>query len=137
MAKKRARLLYQALIDGLSYLPNNVIEAEAAVIKKLEDDGIADAAKAAVDYCLNELDETVKDHEALLLAAMRPEDRHALLVDGIMALDADNTALFTDDGKPQVKALEEVVGFTVSAAERDDAWAEVESDLDDEAGIVS
>jgi hypothetical protein len=30
---------------------------------------------------------------------------------------------FTADGKPQVKALETVLGYAITADERDEAWA--------------
>ncbi len=44
------------------------------------------------------------------------------LINAIGQLDRENKEHFTAAGLPQTKALEEVVGEDVSAAERDEAW---------------
>ena len=49
----------------------------------------------------------------------------AEILAAIDKLDKGNPDHFTNDGKPQVKAIEAVLGLRVTAAERDAAWAEV------------
>ena len=57
-----------------------------------------------------------------------PEDfdaaRMALLLDAINSLEEGNEAHWTNSGLPEVAALKEITGGTVSGAERDAAWAE-------------
>lgn len=49
------------------------------------------------------------------------------LVEAIKQLDPENSDHFTSGGKPQVDALSKLVGAPVSAASRDEAWAEVQA----------
>lgn len=44
-------------------------------------------------------------------------------------LEGDDEGAFTGDGKPDVRKLSDVVGFTVTAKERDTAWAVVNDTL--------
>ena len=46
----------------------------------------------------------------------------AALVEAIGGLNKDDEDLWTGSGKPNVNALEAVLGYAVSAAERDGAW---------------
>ena len=55
--------------------------------------------------------------------ASTEKPRGQLLADAIQAmLDGSNEGDFTSDGKPNLKALSDRVGFTVSREERDVAW---------------
>lgn len=67
-------------------------------------------------------------------AAPDPEaSKFALICAGIeKMLNGDDDGAFTNDGRPQVSKLSEVVGFTVTAGERDEAWAAVEAATKDE-----
>lgn len=49
-------------------------------------------------------------------------DRLAEIVLAIDVLDSDNKDLWTGEGKPQVKAIENELGFDITADERDAAW---------------
>ncbi|CCN69784.1 HI1506-related protein [Vibrio nigripulchritudo] len=51
------------------------------------------------------------------------------LVDAILKLDASNASHFTSSGKPQVDALESLMGTKVTAAERDEAWQQVQDSV--------
>ncbi len=53
-----------------------------------------------------------------------PEATREEVAAAIKKLDKANKSLFTADGKPQVKALEDLIGKTVTAAVRDAAWVE-------------
>jgi hypothetical protein len=56
--------------------------------------------------------------------------RFALICSGIEKLiEGNDDSAFTNDGKPDVRKLSEVVGMTVTARERDEAWAAVEAEL--------
>lgn len=53
-----------------------------------------------------------------------PADLQSAIVAAIRGLDEDNPDNFTGGGKPQVPALMLALGYTISAKERDAAWAE-------------
>ena len=46
------------------------------------------------------------------------------LISAISQLDPENPAHFTTSNKPQVDVLEKLTGQSVTASERDDAWAD-------------
>lgn len=46
-----------------------------------------------------------------------------IIADAIEQLSPGNTEQWTTDGKPSVKELEQITGFDISAAERDEAFA--------------
>ena len=57
-------------------------------------------------------------------------DRHAAIVDAIARLDPKDRSLWSGRGKsrkPRVDAIEAVLGYDITAAERDAAWAEVQA----------
>lgn len=56
------------------------------------------------------------------LEATQAPDRMARIREAIGGLDRDDSALWTGAGIPKVEAIETVVGFNISAAERDAAW---------------
>ncbi|MCK9389771.1 MAG: hypothetical protein M0Q22_15450 [Sulfuritalea sp.] len=70
MANKQARLLAKKIIDGVTYQPNQVIEADAALIKALVKEGAADDSGAAVKHCIEQ--EGVKP-----VLHVSPEDKAA------------------------------------------------------------
>ncbi len=64
------------------------------------------------------------------------EERHTLIVGAIRDLiesdpEKGDESSWTKSGKPDVKALESLIGSPVSAAERDAAWQEVSTDSGD------
>lgn len=50
MATKKARMLVDHDVEGLRYKCNSIIEADAAIIKQLVKDGMADDTAAAVKH---------------------------------------------------------------------------------------
>jgi len=101
-----------------------VLDAEQA--RKLIDSGHARLVATASG------DEPVADHSSSDNGDgnSEPESRHALIVGAIRdLLEADperaDESTWTKSGKPDVKALESLLGFDISAAERDAAWDEV------------
>lgn len=54
-------------------------------------------------------------------------ERDDAIVASMIGLDAENTALFTADGRPTVEAVSQAAGFAVNAADRDRLWAVVSS----------
>ena len=66
---------------------------------------------------------------AVIEGAIKPEgdELQAAIRAAIEALDPDNPRHFTKGGKPDVRALEAVLGFEISAAERDEAHAAIEA----------
>lgn len=62
-----------------------------------------------------------------------PDQKTQLIVDAIERIvDGGDKAQLTANGLPTVEALSTAVGFTVSASERDAAFAVFEASLDDE-----
>lgn len=65
------------------------------------------------------------DGKAAVVAPTDPAERQAAIVAAIATLDADNGDLWLKDGKPNADAINAVLGYTVTAAERNAAWAEI------------
>lgn len=57
-----------------------------------------------------------------------PEERLAAIRDAIAQLDPENPEHFTKDGKPQVAAIEAILGYNITAAERDAAMEPASSE---------
>ncbi|MDP6622794.1 MAG: hypothetical protein QF754_11070 [Alphaproteobacteria bacterium] len=55
-----------------------------------------------------------------------PEGRREAIKATIAQLDLSDPTHVTEDGKPDATVLSDLLGWKVSAKERDDAWAEVE-----------
>jgi hypothetical protein len=55
-----------------------------------------------------------------------PEVRRAAIKATIAQLDLSDPTHVTEDGKPDATVLTDLLGWKVSAKERDNAWAEVE-----------
>ncbi len=51
-----------------------------------------------------------------------PESNSNDIVDAIGELDPEDEELWTQGGKPQVEALEALLGYPVSGKQRDEAW---------------
>lgn len=70
-----------------------------------------------------EIDEEVVDPSG----ALSKEERLAAIVNAIAQLDKEDGALWKSDGAPNAAAIGALTGFAVSAAERDEAWAQISS----------
>jgi len=57
-----------------------------------------------------------------------PAERQAAIVAAIEKLNVDNPDVWLRDGRPNASSLTEIVGWTVSAAERDAAWAAIQAE---------
>ena len=57
-----------------------------------------------------------------------PEAHRAAIKATIAQLDISDPAHVTEEGKPDATVLSDLLGWKVSARERDDVWAEMESD---------
>lgn len=53
------------------------------------------------------------------------EDKATAIKQAIQLLDSKNGDHFTGSGVPQVKAIEQLLGYDISAADRDAAWGEL------------
>lgn len=56
-----------------------------------------------------------------------PAERQTAIIDAIGMLDKENTDLWLRDGKPDASAIADITGWTVSAAERNTAWASIQA----------
>jgi hypothetical protein len=59
------------------------------------------------------------------VAPTDPDIRHAKICEAIGMLDTSNAELWLSSGKPDLAALVEITGWSITASERDAAWAEV------------
>lgn len=64
MPKKTVRVLVDLPIDDAAYKPNDLVAFEEETAEALQDSGLVDSSKAAVDYCRKSLDKKVITHEA-------------------------------------------------------------------------
>lgn len=94
--------------DGLKYAVGDSIEVDAETAQRL-------IASRSIDAT----PEAPSAPEAPVNAA----ERLAAIAGAISTLDKQNAKLWTSGGKPQVSAIETVIGWQVSAGERDAAWA--------------
>jgi len=118
MSKKKFRVLADQEIDGIKYKANDVVLLEEKTGKAYDSlDGDSDA----VDYCLKELKCKAIDHASNCKqneSDVSMED----IIEAINLLDDDNDDHWTSDNKPQVKALEEILGKDITADQRDEAF---------------
>lgn len=96
MILKKARILSDIRLDGIDYKPNQVVEADADLIKAQVKAGTVDDSPAAVKYCVEELDAKVISHTT-------PASRAAVLAAAKEALLAEIDAL----EKSMAKAADE------------------------------
>lgn len=73
MATKKARILVSTRVDDTDYQPNQVIEADADVIKSLVKSGNADDSAAGIAYCIESEGATVIKHETAAAPAAAEE----------------------------------------------------------------
>jgi peptidyl-tRNA hydrolase len=94
MANKKARLLAKKIIDGIEYKPNQVIDADVAIIKALVKDGVADDTSEAVKYCIEQGEKPIlhKSPDAEAIAALQAEIAK-LETELAAAKDADKAAI--------------------------------------------
>ena len=75
--------------------------------------------------------DVVKDEDA------QRETRMQGIRRGVREVDTEDQSKWTKDGSPTVEALEAVLGFDISAEERDQAWADVNPGAPDADSIRS
>lgn len=86
------------------------------------DDYVAPVAAADADTTANTTANTTNTPPEL-----SAEERLAAIKQAITGLDADVASSWTKSGAPAVPAITAVVGFDVTAAERDQAWTETQA----------
>lgn len=59
-----------------------------------------------------------------------PQGEYEALMEAIKSFDPEDESKWTEDGAPDANVLSDVLNRQVSAAERDVAWAQVQSELD-------
>ncbi len=97
--------------DGKSYADGDSIKLSETEAQALIDVGALGESQA----------------EASKSEASKPEDINDLqssIRDAVGLLDADNEILWTGSGKAKVESIEAVLGYAVTASERDTAMAE-------------
>jgi hypothetical protein len=98
MAIKKARILVDTTVDGVTYKCNQVIEADEAVVKELVKAGEADASAQAVKYMLDEVGSDVVKHVSRGMAKAEAIQAE------IAALETDLAAAADDAAKADITA---------------------------------
>ena len=73
--KISVRMLRDYTIEGVQYLTNHAISFPADIAKFLEESGIADSAKPAVEFVISEGAELVEHIAVLIEEEFEPEDQ--------------------------------------------------------------
>lgn len=63
MARVKARILTDTRIDGVDYKVNQLVVLDDKQAELLEESGVLDTSKGAVDYCIDELDAKPIEHK--------------------------------------------------------------------------
>lgn len=77
MANKTIRILVAQDIDGLAYLPNQLVLVDGEEAKNRKEVGLIDDSKASIAYCNNELGQEVINHVSLIKAKPEPDAQTA------------------------------------------------------------
>ena len=109
-----------AVLDGCDEVAKHHLECLSDVL--WVDPSQANAVREIVMKIANpighQLNEILREVNEIVASATDSSARMA----AIGKLDRDDKDLWTNDGRPQVKAIEDVLGSAVSAQERDAAW---------------
>lgn len=105
--------------DGVDYLPGGdpveLTDDQAAPLRAGNDPAV-NPVEVDTRAPTGDVDETPPP--------IGPDQRQAAIIAEIGKLPLDDDTLWTNSGKPDASALSERLGFRISAAERDAAWAE-------------
>lgn len=114
------------LDDAPAGLLNNPPSANADADGALAQvDAVIDSAESATVDSSGDAPAVVEVAEAVPV----PEtDPNQAIKDAINQLDKGNKALWLVDGRPSTKAIEEIVGVTVSSGLRDLVWADIRTE---------
>jgi len=88
-------------------------------------------SKEAEVYAPGDTIPLTEKEAAMLGSNVKPAEANAdqnrleAIAAAIEQLDKNNPDLWTNDHKPQVKAIEEITGFDITAGQRDEAWESV------------
>ncbi len=82
------------------------------------------SAGASINLPNNEAQALVERGFAFLDPSSKQSDIHEAIVDAIGDLQPTD---FGKDGKPAVKAIEDIIGQSISASDRDKAWDEYQT----------
>ncbi len=105
MKKIRVEIINPCKADGDHHMPGDTPELSEKDARALIDSGSAKAIESTTA-------QTSAPTGDQLLAAIR---------DAAASLDTDDESLWTNGGKPKTGALEAVLGFSITAAQRDEA----------------
>lgn len=75
MARVKARILSDTVVDGAGYKVNQVVAFESEQAKQLATSGAIDTSPAAVKYCEDELEAEAVDHAPKAPAAAKPKKK--------------------------------------------------------------
>lgn len=89
------------LSDGLAHAGEKTTTIDTRTARYLVNRKLAEYVPIGIDESKNRIDQ---------------------ICDAIEKLDPDNSEQWTNSGKPQVREVEAILGFDISAAERDQAW---------------
>ena len=116
MSKIKYRVLADQEIDSIKYKANDVVVLDEKAGEAYDS---LDSNSDAVNYCLKELGSKAIEHKVKKTESDVSVEE---IIEAIGLLEADNADNWTADNKPQVKALEGLLGKDITAEQRDEAF---------------
>lgn len=102
------------------------LEVDAATAKRLDEEQMLEVVSdEPADYAEPDAAGATATGNATPVVPTSATERLAAITAAIAKLDKDDAALFTTAGVPAVPAISAVLGWNVSAAERTQAWDEL------------
>lgn len=101
------------------------VEVDAATAKRLEEEQMLEvSADVPADYVAEAA--AAPAAENIPVVPTDPAERAATIKTAIGTLNVDNASLWKKDGSPNIAAIVSVLGWEITAAERDAAWSDIQ-----------
>jgi hypothetical protein len=105
-----------------------LVEVDAATTQRLHEEQMLEVSDTEPEgYVAPVVVDPVEATTTVTAPVLSAEERLAAIRDAITGLDADVATNWTKGGLPAVPAITAIVGFDVTAAERDQVWAEIQA----------
>jgi len=114
MAKKTYKVVSPIRHDGRDHAVDEVIDLDDKTAAGLIEAGAVDPG-------------AIGDTGGGSVIPGDPVKRQLAIVEAIGQMDTENADLWLRDGRPDASAIEEITGWKVTAAERNEAWASMQS----------
>jgi len=109
-----------------------LVEVDAATAQRLHEEQMLEVSDTKPEGYVEPVSDASSNQDAANTtnnpSVLSAEERLAAIKSAITGLDADVASNWTKGSLPAVPAITAIVGFDVTAAERDQVWAELEAE---------